>query len=62
MTSAVRDVESGVKHVESELNAAAADAPAPTIAPPPPAAAATPEPAPAADAPRQGSLPGFDRG
>ncbi len=67
MTSAAREVESGVRSVESQLNAAAAPAEAATAADtfpsglietPPPAApeAAAPEP------PRQGSLPGFDRG
>jgi sec-independent protein translocase protein TatB len=65
MSTAARDVESGVRGVESELNAAAGataaspaePVPAPAPAPPGPAAAA------AAEAPpRQSSLPGFDRG
>ncbi len=69
MTAAARDVEAGVRSVESELNAAAT--PAPTAAP----EARTPSPDPiepkplapeagstSSEAPRQASLPGFDRG
>ena len=62
MSSAARNFESGVRSVESGLNAAAAETPpAAEPAPLPPPA---PAPAPEADAgaPRQGSLPGFDRG
>jgi sec-independent protein translocase protein TatB len=68
VTTAARDVETGVRGVESDLNAAATATGTPsseagaTPAPPPSAAPATPEAAPAADAPRQASLPGFDRG
>ncbi len=68
MSSAAREVESGVRSVESQLNAAAAPAEAATAAAdtfpsglietPPPAAPETAAPEP----PRQGSLPGFDRG
>lgn len=71
MTSAARDVESGVRNVESELNAGASagSGGAPAALPAASAgsagdsgdAAASPA-APAADAPRQASLPGFDRG
>ncbi len=72
MTDAAHDVESGVRGVESQLNAAAADSPpaatgadgqAATLPgaltePPADPAEAPPPPEP----PRQGSLPGFDRG
>ncbi len=66
MSAAARDLESGVRKVESELNATAN--PSPAAAPvtaatpplPPPATAVAAEPD--AAAPRQGSLPGFDRG
>jgi len=67
MSTAARDLESGVRKVESELNAtanppaaeaAAAAAEAPPLPPPATAAAAEPDAVP----PRQGSLPGFDRG
>jgi sec-independent protein translocase protein TatB len=70
MTAAARDVESGVRSVESELNVAAAS---PTATPardadafpsglvePPPEPSLEPAAAPAP--PRQASLPGFDRG
>jgi len=61
--SAARDLETGVRHVESELNAATPEsgaAPEATLppAPPEPPAASAAEAAP----PRQASLPGFDRG
>ena len=69
MSSATQEVQSNVRAVESDLNAAAAgemkvetSAPLPPPAPP----AAQPEPSLAgpavAEAPRQASLPGFDRG
>ena len=68
VSSAVHEVETSVKGVESELNAAAdAPAAAPSSATPPesslppltePPAAPTPAP----EAPRQPSLPGFERG
>jgi len=63
MSSAARDLETGVRHVESELNAATPEsgaAPEATLppAPPEPPAASAAEAAP----PRQASLPGFDRG
>jgi len=67
MNTAVRDVEAGVRSVETQLNEHAADAPAPSPASLPPLAEpppAEPAPAPAAAAPaeppRQGRLPGFD--
>ena len=73
MTSATRDMEAGVRDVESVLSAndgasataesSSSPAPAPAAMPPPVAqpasAAATPTPP---DASRQASLPGFDRG
>jgi sec-independent protein translocase protein TatB len=76
MASASRDVERGVRDVEAALGATAESAPAsppaetPTATPAPVAASTPPPavPAPAAgapgeaEAPRQGSLPGFDRG
>jgi sec-independent protein translocase protein TatB len=73
MTTAAKDVESGVRSVESELNAAAQGVPPPPSPPPvdmlplsPPAAdpaPISPEPAPApAEPARQASLPGFERG
>jgi sec-independent protein translocase protein TatB len=76
MASATRDVERSVHDVEAALGATAEPAPAspPTEAsagsPTSPAAPAPPPAAPAAattapgtaDAPRQASLPGFDRG
>jgi sec-independent protein translocase protein TatB len=77
MTSVTRDVEANVRDVEAALGATAGGAPVETsataAASPPasaPAAAAPPASAPPsaapsrspADAPRQASLPGFDRG
>ena len=74
MASVTRDAEAGVRDVEAALGATGAGAkadPAAVPAPAPPAAAGTPSasapPAPAvsptpADAARQASLPGFDRG
>jgi sec-independent protein translocase protein TatB len=72
MVSATQGVESSVRDVGLELNAAAGGATsetpvaptlppqlAPVAAPTPPIAAPTP---PAPDSARQGSLPGFDRG
>ncbi len=63
MTAAAREVESGVRGVEAELNAAAAPTQTPTAGagtlssgPVEPAAPSAPEPA------RQASLPGFERG
>jgi sec-independent protein translocase protein TatB len=69
VTEATREVESGVRTVESQLNEAATGAAASTEAPPPP-----PQPSPAggaskdvasadraaAGAPQQASLPGFE--
>ncbi len=67
MNTAMRDVEAGVRSVESQLNEHAADAPASSAASLPPLAEPSPaEPVPAAagaapaDPPRQGRLPGFD--
>ncbi len=63
MSAAARDLERGVRSVESELNATAQAATAATPAAselPPPEPAPTPEAD--AAAPRQASLPGFDRG
>jgi sec-independent protein translocase protein TatB len=65
MSTAAREVETGVRGVEAELNATAGATAAPLAEPPPAPAAA--EPAPAGGAapeapPRQASLPGFDRG
>lgn len=75
MASAAHEMESGVKSVESQLNAAAADAPAPgnagagadvvptdRVEPPVSPAAMAGAGAPAAEPSRQASLPGFDRG
>src|SRR5512143_1490715 len=66
MSSAARNLESGVRSVESELNAAAqagtADTPPATEPAPLPPPAPAPAPEADAGAPRQGSLPGFDRG
>ena len=69
MSDAARDVESGVQSVETELNASAAgsapvDIAAPGQAEAVPAALIEPPPVPDAALvpPRQGSLPGFDRG
>ncbi len=67
MSTAARDLETGVRNVESELNAAGQGvaplsggvAESPSLsAPPKPAAATEPD----AAAPRQASLPGLDRG
>ncbi len=63
MSAAARDLERGVRSVESELNATAQAATAATPAAselPPPEPAPTPEAD--AAAPRQAALPGFDRG
>ena len=62
-----QEVETNVREVEASLNAAAGHAAAPAesaVTPPPVAlAAAAPSAQPASgEAPRQGSLPGFDRG
>jgi sec-independent protein translocase protein TatB len=78
MTTTAKDVEAGVRSVESELNTAGEATPAPPSPPPadmlplaPPAAAPAPAerppvfaaPAPAVAEPqRQASLPGFERG
>jgi sec-independent protein translocase protein TatB len=67
--TAANDVASGVRNVESELNAAAAQATAPASAgaasAPADAASTPPLPAPAAGeqgpSPRQAPLPGFDK-
>ena len=61
MSAAATEIQSNVRAVETDLNAAAAgSAPDPTAAAP---AALPQSPPPAAlDAPRQASLPGFDRG
>ena len=60
VAGAARDAETGLRDVESQLNAGASEAPpAPTGSPPltePP-----PADAPASDPARQTSLPGFDR-
>jgi len=73
MTNVARDVESGVRSVESELNAVAAEATKTDAPSAPPSDAALPEPTPelpppppaetttAGVAPRQPTLPGFDR-
>jgi len=66
ISTAATEIQSNVRAVETDLNAAAAggsaEAPAaaaPALPQPPPAATAA---AAAQDAPRQASLPGFDRG
>jgi len=64
MTSAAQGIETNVRAVEAELNAAGGagvDPPAaqPAAAPAPSTSAPA---SPAPDAPRQASLPGFDRG
>jgi len=66
MSTAATEIQSNVRAVETDLNAAAAggsaEAPAaaaPALPQPPPAATAA---AATQDAPRQASLPGFDRG
>jgi sec-independent protein translocase protein TatB len=71
MVSATHEMQTGVQAVESELNAAvggakvdAAPAPAPAAqqaSPPPIAPRPVPVEPPAHDAPRQESLPGFER-
>jgi sec-independent protein translocase protein TatB len=69
VTQATRDIESGVRSVESQLNEAAAGAAASTEAPPPqpsPAGGGSKTDVAAADgtatgAPKQASLPGFER-
>jgi len=65
MVSATQGVESSVRDVGSELNAAAGSAtsetPVASAAPPQTAPVAAPT-APAPDSARQASLPGFDRG
>jgi sec-independent protein translocase protein TatB len=69
MTAAARDVESGVRGVEAELNAAAAPTQAPAAevgmlpsAPVEPSTPSTPVTPSAPEPARQASLPGFDRG
>jgi len=77
MTAATRDVEQNVRDVEAALSATSDAAPppapaaaTPAAASPPPSATPAPSPLPAApasgaaqaDASRQASLPGFDRG
>jgi sec-independent protein translocase protein TatB len=64
MTAAATEVQSSVRAVEADLDAAAAgSAPEPTAAAPAALPQSPPAAAPAAqDAPRQASLPGFDRG
>jgi sec-independent protein translocase protein TatB len=72
VASATRDIEANVRDVEAALGAAGGSAPAAppatAVVPPPsavPPAAAQPTAAagaPAPEAPRQASLPGFDRG
>ena len=68
MSSAAQEIQSNVRAVESDLNAAAGEAKVETSAALPPAAPPTAQPElpltgpAAADAPRQASLPGFDRG
>ena len=69
VTQAAREMESGVRSVESQLNEAAAGAAASTEAPPPqpsPAGGGSKTDVAATDAtatgaPQQGSLPGFER-
>jgi sec-independent protein translocase protein TatB len=64
MTAAATEIQSNVQAVETDLNAAAAgSASEPTAAAPAALPQSPPPAAPAAqDAPRQASLPGFDRG
>jgi sec-independent protein translocase protein TatB len=63
--AAAQNVHAGVRNVEDQLNAAATDGPPadPQGNPPPDLASRANEPAaaPPADAPRQNSLPGFDK-
>jgi len=67
VTQTAREMESGVRSVESQLNEAAAGTSASTEAPPPqpsPAGGGSKTDVPVADgsgAPQQGSLPGFER-
>ena len=68
VTQTAREMESGVRSVESQLNEAAASASASTEAPPPqpfPAGGSKTDvpvaDGPATGAPQQGSLPGFER-
>ena len=67
VTQVASEVEGGVRSVETELNAAAAEATAPATPTAPTAHRVGPTrhhlspKAPTADAPRQPSLPGFDR-
>jgi len=60
VTSAAHEVETGVRSVESQLNEAAALAAAEPPAPQTPTTPATATPS-AVEAPRQATLPGFDR-
>jgi len=69
MTAATRDVEQNVRDVEAALSATSDAAPppapaaaTPAVASPPPSAAPPASGAARADASRQASLPGFDRG
>jgi sec-independent protein translocase protein TatB len=64
MSAAATEIQSNVRAVETDLNAAAAGSAAESTAAPPVAVPqAPPSAAPATqDAPRQASLPGFDRG
>ena len=65
MVSATQGVESTVRSVGSDLDAAAGGTPGETpvaVTVPPPATPDVAPSAPAPDSARQGSLPGFDRG
>jgi sec-independent protein translocase protein TatB len=72
VSKATREIETGVQKVESDLNAMAeggsAPEPVPAVAgptdyvPPPEVPAVAPAPAAPVEAPRQSTLPGFDRG
>ncbi len=72
MADAAHGMESGVRGIESEMNAAADESPPAQAAAVPaeavpagliePPSAPDPGPAAAPESPRQGSLPGFDRG
>jgi sec-independent protein translocase protein TatB len=64
VTQATREVEAGVRSVETQLNEAASDSPSSSTASSaaPAAPAASPEPKSATEsAPHQSSLPGFER-
>jgi len=61
VTTAASSVESGMRDVESQLNAGASEAPAPPPPPMPPLAEPAAEPAAGSDPARQSTLPGFDR-